>query len=152
MAVASERSSAFGSPCILSRHKSLSEPSPALHEWYILFTLQRKIHTVHINHLPPLIMSHLPLIHHHYQSHASREAQWLGEKNKHGWLARWLFQKGYVKHSKLRHAHSDGIRSQYCNVECGDFRPGDFSYLVCHSLSVKYRDDMRTFLLPDMFI
>lgn len=34
----------------------------------------------------------------------------------------------------------------------GDFSLGDFSYLVCHSLRVKYLDDMRTFLLPDMFI
>lgn len=32
-----------------------------------------------INHLPPLIMSQLPLIHHHYQSHACRETHGGGE-------------------------------------------------------------------------
>lgn len=37
-------------------------------------------------------------------------------------------------------------------VKRRDFSLGDFSYLVCQSLRVKYLDDMRTFLLPDMFI
>lgn len=74
-------------------------------------------------------------------------------KNKHGWLTRWLFGKEYVKCFKMRLSHSYGIRSQYSNVvERADFSLGDFSYLVCHSLRVKYLDDRRTFLLTDMFI
>lgn len=105
-----------------------------------------------INHLPPLIMSQLLVIYHHFQSHACREIQREKKKNKHSWLTRWLFLRGYVKCSKMRLSHSKGFRSQYCNMERGDFSPGDFSYLVCHSLRVKYLDDMRTFLLPDMFI
>lgn len=44
-----------------------------------------------INHLPPLIMSQLPLIHHHYQSHACRETHWGGaggrRKQKQTWSA-----------------------------------------------------------------
>lgn len=40
-----------------------------------------------INHLPPLIMSQLPLIHHHFQSHACRETQWGKEEGKQTYLA-----------------------------------------------------------------
>lgn len=58
----------------------------------------------------------------------------------------------YVKCSKLQLSPFKGFGSQYCYMERGDFILGDFSYLVCHSLRAKYLDDMRTFLLPDMFI
>lgn len=109
-----------------------------------------------INHRPPLIMSQLPLIHHHFQSHACRETHRRKKeekKNKYSWLTRWLCKKVHVKGFEMRLSHSYCIRSQYCNlVEHGDFSPRDFCYLVCHSLRVKYLADMRTFLLPDMFI
>lgn len=78
----SERASAFGSLGILTHHKSLSRARLALREWYILFTLQRKTYMVLINHLPPLIMSQLPLIHHHFQSHACRKIQSGKKKEK----------------------------------------------------------------------
>lgn len=109
-----------------------------------------------INHLLPLIMSQLLLIHQHFQSHACREIQREREEKQTEPANKLAVEKKkenkYVKCSKLRLSLFKGFGSQYRNTEQGDFILGDFSYLVCHSLRAKYQDDMRTFLLPDMFI
>lgn len=76
------------------------------------------------------------------------------KKNKHSLLTRWLFEKRICRNASECNCHilkaldADTVMWQ----KHGDFSPGDFSYLVCHSLRIKYLDDMRTFLLPDMFI
>lgn len=50
-----------------------------------------------INHLPPLIMSQLPLIYHHFQSHACREMRQEEGKTNIVGLTRWLFEKRICK-------------------------------------------------------
>lgn len=55
-----------------------------------------------INHLPPLIMSQLPLIHHYYQSLARRETLWgVGrrQRQKQTWSANKVPLKKFIQNA-----------------------------------------------------
>lgn len=107
---------------------------------------------VFINHTPPLIMSQLPLIHHHFQSHGCRVIE-AGRKRKNKCrvgLTR-LLRKGNVDGSKIRLSHFMALRANTVVCVCVCDSLWVLRYLVCHSLRVKYLSDMRTFLLSDMF-